>query len=205
MRSANATDGDSLSRTKTGAWTLCVPRARTAVGLQQLGGEWLKRLPNPDDLIHDREEASAAYEKGVSVLARGDLDALLKQVLITPAELTEIVGLIGDSGALDLAPSWLWQLGDVDANTDVPASLEDRARRLADPRRRTAFLRFAEADSRYPPRRSLRCARSQGAGGKRPLRDHPDPLRSSSARGAAPSLSRLTRARRIHRRRRLAK
>ncbi len=114
------------------------------VGLQQLGGEWLKRLPNPDDLIHDRQEASAAYEKAESVLARGDLDALLKQVLITPAELTEVVGLIGDSGALDLAPSWLWQLGDVDANTDVPASLGDRARRLADPRRRTAFLRFAD-------------------------------------------------------------
>ena len=73
-----------------------------------------------------------------------DVEALLQQVLITPAELMEIVGLIANSVMLNLAPAWMWQLGDVDAQRRVQFWTGARARRLAEPRRRAAFLRFAD-------------------------------------------------------------
>jgi len=111
---------------------------------QQVSGDWLARLPKSADLAHDREEAAAAYDNAAKVLDPSELEDIVQDELITPAELTDIVRLISDAPTLDLAPEWMWRLGDVKSDAPTPSSNGARARSLAEPRRRAAFLHFSD-------------------------------------------------------------
>jgi serine/threonine protein kinase len=111
---------------------------------QQVSADWLARLPKPADLATDREEADAAYDNAAKILDVTDLDDIVQNELITPAELTDIVRLISDAPTLDLAPEWMWRIGDVKSDAARPSSNAARARSLAEPRRRAVFVRFAD-------------------------------------------------------------
>ena len=61
---------------------------------------------------------------------------------------------------LNLAPDWMWRVGDVKLDAATPSSNGARARSLAEPRRRAAFVRFADLVSatRRTSRRSVASA-----------------------------------------------
>jgi hypothetical protein len=111
---------------------------------QQVSADWLARLPKPADLASDRDEAASAYDNAAKVLAAAELDDIVQNELITPAEMTDIVRLISDAATLKSAPEWMWRVGDVNSDAATPSSNAARARSLAEPRRRAAFVRFAD-------------------------------------------------------------